>query len=253
SRVKALARFFGIKRRIHLMESSRLAGPIVFGVFRPVIGLPTDFARRFTPAQQEAMLAHELAHVAAYDPVWYLQANWASAILWWHPLVWWARGRLRAASETAADEASLVIVDGPVVLAECLAEIGARLTQQRPSIWMGVEGNGLRSGLGQRVERLVKLCGGTYVLPNRLRTALAKTFGPAALVAIAILSTAWVGPQAFTKGESMKTMKQTWGRSLAAFALLTTLGTDNQIALAANADQRTNEKNATTAEGTSKS
>src|SRR6185369_4070487 len=76
SRVKALARFFGIKRRIHLMESSRLAGPIVFGVFRPVIGLPTDFARRFTPAQQEAMLAHELAHVAAYDPVWYLLANW---------------------------------------------------------------------------------------------------------------------------------------------------------------------------------
>ena len=50
----------------------------------------------------------------------------------------------------------------------------------------------------------------------------------------------------------MKTMKQTWSCSLAAFALLTSLGIDNQIALAATADQRTNEKNATPVEGTSK-
>ena len=129
-RVEALARLLGIERRVHLVESPRLACPIVFGVFRPVIGLPTGFAERFSPVQQEAMLAHELAHLAAHDPVWYLLANWASAVLWWHPLVWWARQRLHAASEMAADEVSLLVVDGPVVLAECLAEMGARLTQQ---------------------------------------------------------------------------------------------------------------------------
>src|SRR5207249_6320044 len=135
--------------------SARLGGPIVFGVFRPVIALPGDFAERFNLAQQEAVLAHELAHLASGDPVWYGLANWASAILWWHPLVWWVRRQLHSASEQAADEASLLVVDGPVVLAECLAEMGARLTQQRPFAWIGVEGNGLRSGLGRRVERLV--------------------------------------------------------------------------------------------------
>jgi beta-lactamase regulating signal transducer with metallopeptidase domain len=249
-RVESLARLLGMKRRIHLIESSGLAGPIVFGVFRPVIGLPTEFAERFSPVEQEAMLAHELAHVAAHDTVWYSVANWASAILWWHPFVWWARRRLHAACEVAADEASLVVADGPVALAECLAALGAQLTQRRSFGWMGVEGNGLRSGLGRRVERLVHLRGNSYASPNRLRSALAKTFGPAALVATAMLSTAWVGPQAFTKGESMQTMKQTWSRSLAAFAFLTTLGTDNQITLAANADQRTGEKHASPAAAT---
>jgi len=250
-RVEALARLLGIERRVHLVESSWLAGPIVFGVFRPVIGLPAGFARRYSPVQQEAMLAHELAHLAAHDPVWYLLANWAGAILWWHPVVWWARRQLHSASEQAADEASLVVAEGPRVLAECLVEMGARLTQQRSFVWMGVEGNGLRSGLGRRVERLVHLRGNSFSSPSCLRSALAKILGPAALVATAILSTAWVGPQAFTKGETMKTMQQTWSRSLAAFTLLTSLGTDNPIALAANADQRASGKNPTPAEATS--
>ena len=252
-RVKAVAQLLGIKRRVHLVESSRLAGPIVFGVFRPVIGLPTGFTTRYSPVQQEAMLAHELAHLAAHDPVWYLLANWASAILWWHPAVWWTRRQLHSASEQAADEVSLVVADGPRVLAECLVEMGARLTQQRSFVWMGVEGNGLRSGLGRRVERLIHLRGNASAAQGRLRPALAKVFGPAALVATVILSTAWAGPQAFTKGESMKTMRQTWSHSLAAFALLTSLGTDNQIALAGNADQRASEKNATPAEAKSTS
>src|SRR5262245_5498383 len=180
-RVESLARLLGIDRRVRLVESSRLAGPIVFGVSRPIIGLPTDFAERFSPVQQEAMLAHELAHVSARDPLWYSLANWASALVWWHPLVWWARRRLHAASEMAADEASLLVADGPVALAECLAEMGAQLTQQRSFGWVGVEGSGLRSGLGQRVERLVHLRGNSYALPNRLRCALTKTLGPAAL------------------------------------------------------------------------
>src|SRR5207245_8429490 len=121
---------------------------------------------------------------------------------------------------------------GPVVLAECLAEMGARLTQQGPFAWISVEGNGLRSGLGRRVERLVHLHGNSSPSQGRLRPALAKTFGPAALVATAILSTAWVSPQAFTKGESMRTMKQTWSRSLAAFALLATIGSEDAAARA---------------------
>ncbi|PYK59017.1 MAG: hypothetical protein DME21_14340, partial [Verrucomicrobia bacterium] len=68
-----------------------------------------------------------------------------------------------------------------------------------------------------------------------------------ALIAAVILCTAWVGPQALNKGEPMKTMKQTWKRSLAAFALLASLGTDNNIASAANAGDRSIDKKATPA------
>ena len=144
-----------------------------------------------------------------------------------------------------------MVADGPIALAECLAELGARLTQQRSFGWMGVEGSGLRSGLAQRVERLVHLRGNAFASPNRLRSVIATTLGPAALIAAAILGTAWAGPQAFNKGEPMKSMKQTWSCSLAAFALLTSLGTEHQITLAANADPRASQKKATPEEATS--
>jgi len=231
SRVAAMARTLGFGRGVQLVASARLAGPIAFGVIRPVIAVPADFMKRFSLVQQEAIFAHELAHLAGRDPVWYLLANWVSAILWWHPLVWWARRQLHCASEQIADEASLLVGGGPGALAECLVEIGARLGRQRSFVWMGVEGNGLHSDVGRRVERLVDLRGRPGALPGRLSSALARLLGPAAMVVAVILCTAWVGPRALTKGESMKTIKQTWSHSLAAFALLTSTPEVNHAAL----------------------
>ena len=236
-RVATLARRLGIHRRVLVVEAARLNGPIVFGVLRPTVGLPGDFENRFSPAQQEAMLAHELAHLASHDPGWHLVANLAVAILWWHPMVWWARYQLHAASEQAADEASLLVADGPRVLAECLVELGVRLTRPPSFVSLGVEGNGFRSGLGRRVERLLTLRGRSWRPPNRTRSFVIKAFGPGILVVAVILSTAWASPQAFIKGESMKTMKQTWKQSVAAVALLTSLGADSSlVAPTVNAD-----------------
>ena len=112
------------------MELPRLAGPVAFGSIRPTVALPESFACDFEPASQDAMLAHELAHLAAGDPAWQCLADLVAAVLWWHPLVWWSRGRLEAASESA-DEASLLVENGPNVLAECLVKLGGRLAQPR--------------------------------------------------------------------------------------------------------------------------
>jgi hypothetical protein len=221
--VESLSRQLGISRRVRLIESAGLAGPIVFGVFRPTIGLPMDFTERFRPDQREAMLAHELAHLVGNDPLWYRLADLATAILWWHPLAWWARRQLHIASEQAADEASSLVADGPGALAECLVELSGRMTRKRSFVSLGVEGSGFRSGLGRRVERLVDLRENSWAPPRRLRSVVSKTLGPATLAVAVILCTAWVSPRAFTKGESMKTMKQTWSRSLAAAALLASL------------------------------
>ena len=88
---------------------------------------------RFDAARQDSMLAHELAHLAAHDTCWCLLADAATAVLWWHPGVWWLRRQMHLASEMAADEASLLVADGPRVLAECLVELGTRLAA--PACW----------------------------------------------------------------------------------------------------------------------
>lgn len=237
--VPALALRLGIRRQVRLMESVHVPAPVAFGILRPTIGLPPQFGLKFNSVQQDAMLAHELAHLAGNDPAWYLLADILTAALWWHPLIWWSRRQLQAQSELAADEASLLVADGPGVLAECLVELGARLAQTRSLIPMGMAGPGYRSGLGRRVERLVKLEGAVWRPPNRIRCGLARTMGPVALVTAAILCTAWVVPPALTKGENMQTMRQTWKKSLAAFALLTAFGSNGNPALADTTDAQT--------------
>jgi len=215
---KLLAQRLGLRSSLCLNESARLRGPIAFGVLRPTIILPVGFTGQFSEAQQDAMLAHEIAHLAARDPLWHFLADLAAALLWWHPLVWWARRRLHVANEAAADLASLLIADGPQVLAECLVELGNRLTQREALGWLGV--TGFRSQLGRRVEYLLSLKRGAWRPLDRWRSALAKALGTLAVVALILFGTAWALPQSVTQGDNMKTIRQSWKQSLAAFALL---------------------------------
>jgi beta-lactamase regulating signal transducer with metallopeptidase domain len=225
---EALAVRLGLRTSLSLKESARLRGPIAFGVFRPTIILPAGFARRFTAAQQDAMLAHEIAHLAARDPLWHLLADLAAALLWWHPLVWWARHRLHVANEAAADLASLLVADGPQVLAECLVELGNRLTQSEALGWLGV--TGFRSQLGRRVEQLLSLHHGEWRPLDRWRSALAKVLGALAVVALTLFATAWALPQSVTQGDDMRTIRQSWKQSLAAFALLASASLEQGVA-----------------------
>ena len=119
-----------------------------------MVGLPPRFASEHRPEQQDVMLAHELAHLVVSDPVWYRLADVATALLWWHPAIWWARRQLHAASEVAADEASLLVAYGPGVLAECLVALGARMLEPRTGGGIGIEGSSYQSSLGRRVHRL---------------------------------------------------------------------------------------------------
>jgi hypothetical protein len=156
-RAAAILQRLAVRRKIRLLQSPGLTGPIAFGILRPSVGLPEDFAAKFSPAEQDAMLAHELAHLASRDPLWYLLADVGSAALWWHPQVWWARRRLHRASELAADEAAAIFPEGPTALAECLVTLGKRMTQLPGTSRMGVEGGGFRSHLAERVQRLLRL------------------------------------------------------------------------------------------------
>ena len=143
-------------RTIRTGVAEGLPGPVAFGILRPTILVPADFARRFSRSQQEVILAHELAHLAGSDPAWLLFGELIVALLWWHPLVHLARRRLLAASEQAADEASLLVPDGPDVLAECLVKLGRRLTGKARLGWVAAEGTGLRSGLARSCPTTVE-------------------------------------------------------------------------------------------------
>jgi hypothetical protein len=172
------------------------------------------------------MLTHELAHLAAHDPLWHFIADLVSALLWWHPGVWWLRRQLQLSSELAADEASLTKVDGPRVLAECLVEMGGQLTKP---VAGQLRVAGFSSDLGCRVHRLMQLEGAQWRPISRGRAILARSFAPIAAAGIVILCTAWAVPRDLTKGDSMKTMKKNWQRAFATIATLAAIQTPTLV------------------------
>jgi len=224
-RAAGLARRLGIRRRVCVLEAVGLSAPVAFGSLRPAVALPVTFAEEFDRQQQDAVLAHELAHLAARDPAWQVVAGLLCAALWWHPLVWWSRHRLRAASEAAADEASLLVPDGPDALAGCLVAMGRRLARvpsgRRQLGWVSFEGPGFRSSLGRRVERLLSLRRRPWRAPGRGRLAFAKATLPVALLIVAVCCTAWARSQATLTegGTTMSVLRVSWRHSLAAAML----------------------------------
>jgi len=105
--VLELSQFHKLSRSVRLLQcSSTLAMPLTWGIFRPVIMLPSG-ATLWTPDRCRIVLAHELAHISRHD--WLLQicAEVARCLYWFHPLVWLATLRLRQESERASDDAVL--------------------------------------------------------------------------------------------------------------------------------------------------
>jgi beta-lactamase regulating signal transducer with metallopeptidase domain len=85
------------------MRNSEAAGPAVIGIVRPRIVLPSDFEQRYTSAERDLIIAHERAHIEAFDA----QINAAAALLqclhWFNPLFHVARAALRVDQELACD------------------------------------------------------------------------------------------------------------------------------------------------------
>jgi beta-lactamase regulating signal transducer with metallopeptidase domain len=103
--------------------TSRDLAPGVFGVFHPVVILPRAVIRELSPAQMQAVLAHEMCHVRRHDNLTAAIHKCVEAIFWFHPLVWWVGANLLREREAACDEA--VIEEGyeQVVYAESILNV----------------------------------------------------------------------------------------------------------------------------------
>ncbi len=98
--------------RISTESQGPIMGPMVTGLFRPVIILPSNFETDYSDAQQKYALAHELAHISRGD-IWATSAAILfKALNWPNPLMRWAHQAFRADQEAACDATVLSIL-GP--------------------------------------------------------------------------------------------------------------------------------------------
>ncbi|QNM83205.1 M56 family metallopeptidase [Sphingomonas sabuli] len=95
----------GFKHGTALLTSNALPSPISWGVVRPVILLNEEASQ--SPSEAEAIITHELAHVANLDWAKLLIARVATALFWFNPFVWLLAREAHQLREEAADDAVL--------------------------------------------------------------------------------------------------------------------------------------------------
>lgn len=118
-----LASRLGLLDAVRVVESRLVGTPTVVGWMRPVILLPVAALANLTPAQIEAILAHELAHVRRHDYLVNLLQSLGETVLFYHPAVWWVSERIRAERENCCDDVALVICSDRVGYASALTAL----------------------------------------------------------------------------------------------------------------------------------
>lgn len=104
--VDALAVRASFQRRVELLLSEGVPGPMTCGVLRPAIILPAD-ASTWARAELSRAIVHELEHVRRFDWLTQCLTRVVAAAYWFHPFVWIAWRRFALEAERACDDAVL--------------------------------------------------------------------------------------------------------------------------------------------------
>lgn len=158
-----LRRVVSRARRVHgrrVMESADLATPVAAGVLLPVVILPTGW-REWSAATKGAVLAHEFAHLRRRDTLVAALTRLAQCVLWFHPLTWWLARKLHDLAEFACDAAALEKNDDPAGYSRILLDFADAVNRNgHRTAWPGLA-MASSSNMGQRIDELFELSGGT--------------------------------------------------------------------------------------------
>lgn len=155
-RFEALRQRAGVRGRVRLSTSDALCSPFTVGLVRPEVCIPLAVVTDLGTRQQDAILAHELAHVRRRDPTWACLLAWLERVLFFQPLNRLARSELAELAELTCDEQAVAWTGGRLTLAGTLTEVAGWVLDGRPhpARLPGLVGH--RSRLARRVARLLE-------------------------------------------------------------------------------------------------
>ncbi len=198
--LSALARAqrrMGFKHGTALLTSNELASPISWGLMRPVILLNSRAVEASDEA--EAIIAHELAHVARMDWAKLLLARVATALFWFNPLVWALAREAHQLREETADDAVLAADIVDTDYAQLLVGVARH---ECPGMLLGAHGVApSKSSLARRVARVLD---GTLVRGPAARPFALGVFTGAVLIAAPLAALTLTPPGDASKKDSPK-------------------------------------------------
>jgi beta-lactamase regulating signal transducer with metallopeptidase domain len=153
----------GLTKPTALLASGGIASPVSWGALRPKILLNTDAVA--ARADADAIVTHELAHVARADWLKLMVVRVSVALFWFNPLVWLLARAAHQLREEAADDAVLAADIEDTAYASLLVSTARHHGTSLPLGAHGVAPAG--NALAQRVRRVLdrglnRSAGGTH-------------------------------------------------------------------------------------------
>lgn len=151
AQVGTYARQLGIRRRVSIAVSE--LGPASTTLGEPIVLLPRD-AAGWQPVTLQAVLAHELVHVARRDDVWINLSRLVAACFWWLPWLSLLPRMLEQAVEESCDDRAAELAGSDAHYVGAVYELARARSGSRggESLAAGV-GLGAASSLLARMRR----------------------------------------------------------------------------------------------------
>lgn len=148
----SLAHKMKVHKSIQVVETTALSVPATMGHWQPFIFLPAGLSATLSVRELEAILAHELAHIARHDYLWQWMQQWAQTLLFYHPVVHWLIAEIDMCREAACDDLATAATGDKTALAKALAQVSTfPMLKQEPLLALGRK----RQLLLMRVKRLL--------------------------------------------------------------------------------------------------
>lgn len=152
-RMDGIRQKMNISRPVRFLVSGLAEVPMVTGIFKPVILIPTSVITGLPIAQLEAVLIHELAHIGRHDYFVNLIQSIIEILLFYHPAVWLISRQIRIERELCCDDVSVSACESAGTYVRALASISAmRLEYYPPRIALTSNSRSLY----YRIKRILK-------------------------------------------------------------------------------------------------
>ncbi|HEX2847327.1 MAG TPA: M56 family metallopeptidase [Chitinophagaceae bacterium] len=150
-KLQILAAGIGIKQMVTAAESGLAKVPMVIGHLKPVILIPVGLITAMPPAEIEAILLHELAHIRRRDYLVNLLQNLVEIVFFFNPAVLWISSLMKAERENCCDDITVEQTNSKAAYIRAL--LSCQEYQLRASCFAMALGR--RKNLLGRVSRMV--------------------------------------------------------------------------------------------------
>lgn len=151
-RIALLGDKLGIKRAVRIAESGLAKVPMVIGHLKPLILIPVGLITALPPAEIDAILIHELAHIRRRDYLANLLQSLVEIVFFFNPAVLWISSLIKAERENCCDDIAVAQTSSKVNYIKALVSC-QEYNMASPAYAVAFAGN--KGSLVGRVKRMV--------------------------------------------------------------------------------------------------